>query len=188
MKSKIRLDLYNQDNFSRGRSGWIVLLWLLIQGTIFRISLHPMYKWRNLLLRLFGAKIGIGVKIRPTAKFTYPWKVSIGDYSWIGDNVEIYSLDNIEIGKNCVVSQRSYLCTGTHDTNDYKFGLITKPIKICDGAWIATDVFVYPGVIVGEMAIAAARSTVLHNISSNEVHAGSPAKFLKNRFDDLIQK
>lgn len=187
MINRIRLDQYNQDEFSRGRSGLVILCWWLVQGTIFRFSLHPMYKWRNFLLRLFGAKIGKGVQIRSSAKFTYPWKVEIGDFSWIGDNVEFYSLDHITVGRHCVISQKSYLCTGSHDMNDPRFGLITKPIRIKDGAWIASDVFLYPGVSIGEMAVVAARSTVTKSVAANEVHAGSPAKFIKHRFEDLEQ-
>lgn len=187
MKNKIRLDKYNQTGYSRGKSGLVVLIWWLIQGTIFRFSLHPMYKWRHFLLRIFGAKIGKGVQVRASAKFTYPWKVEIGDYSWIGDNVELYSLDQINIGKHCVISQKSYLCTGSHDMQDPHFGLITKPIHIHDGAWIASDVFVYPGVTIGEMAVVAARSTVVKSVPSNEVHAGSPAKFMKHRFEECNQ-
>ncbi|WP_144505660.1 putative colanic acid biosynthesis acetyltransferase [Bacillus mycoides] len=181
---KVDLSKYNQSWYSRGKSGVIVLLWWFIQGTIFRFSLHNMYRWRNFLLRLFGAGIGKGVKVRSTVKVTYPWKVSIGEYSWIGDNVQLYSLDKIHIGTNCVISQESYLCTGSHDVKDPHFGLITKPIIIKDGAWIASDVFVYPGVTVHEMGVVAARSTVLKDIPANEIHAGSPAKFVKKRFEE----
>jgi putative colanic acid biosynthesis acetyltransferase WcaF len=182
MRNEIRLDLYDQSWYSRGRSSLIVLLWWFIQGTLFRFSLHNMYGWRRFLLKLFGAKIGKKVQVRATAKFTYPWKVSIGDYSWIGDRVEFYSLDNIEVGSHCIISQYAYLCTGSHDLQDPRFSLITKPIIIKDGAWVASDVFVYPGVIVHEMAVAGARSTVIKDIPYNEIHAGSPAKFLKERF------
>ncbi|PGQ81619.1 putative colanic acid biosynthesis acetyltransferase [Priestia megaterium] len=184
LDNKILLSKYEQSNFSRGRSGIYILLWWLIQGTIFRYSMHNMYDWRNFLLRLFGGKIGSGVKIRSSAKFTYPWKVTIGENSWIGDNVQFYSLDKICIGSNCVVSQESYLCTGSHNIKDSHFGLITKPIVIKDGAWVASDVFVYPGVTINEMAVIAARSTVIKDIPANEVHAGSPAKYVKKRFEE----
>ncbi|UJF34327.1 putative colanic acid biosynthesis acetyltransferase [Paenibacillus hexagrammi] len=183
VKNKIRLDQYNQDWYSRGRSGVIVLLWWLVQGSIFRFSIHNMYAWRRFLLRLFGANIGKNVQIRSSARFTYPWKVTIGDHSWVGDHAEFYSLDFITIGKHCVISQHAYLCTGSHDIQDPQFGLITKPICVHDGVWIASDVFVYPGVTVGEMAVAAARSTIMKDIPTNEVHGGSPAKFLKHRFE-----
>lgn len=181
---KIELAKYNQTLYSRGKNGVFILIWWLVQGTLFKHSLHPMYNWRNSLLRLFGANIGKGVKIRSTAKFTYPWKVTIGNYSWIGDNVQFYSLDKIDIGENCVVSQESYLCTGSHNIKDPHFGLITKPIVIKDGAWVASDVFIYPGVTINEMAVVAARSTVVKDVSANEVHAGSPAKYIKRRFEE----
>ncbi|MCM3670904.1 putative colanic acid biosynthesis acetyltransferase [Mesobacillus maritimus] len=179
---KIDLSRYNQGWYSRGRNGAIVLLWWFIQGTLFRFSVHNMYKWRNFLLKLFGAKVGKNVKIRSSAKFTYPWKVTIGDNSWIGEDVKLYSLDEIYIGDNCVISQESYLCTGSHDIKDPYFGLITKPIIIKDGAWVASDVFIYPGVTINQLAVAAARSTVIKDIPENEIHAGSPARFVKYRF------
>ncbi|KSU82080.1 putative colanic acid biosynthesis acetyltransferase WcaF [Fictibacillus enclensis] len=181
---KINLDKYDQSWYSRGKNSFIVLTWWLVQGTIFRFSLHNMYKWRNFLLRQFGAKIGKGVQVRASAKFTYPWKVSIGDNSWIGDNVNFYSLDEIQVGANCVISQESYLCTGSHNIKDPYFGLITNKIVIKDGSWVASDVFVYPGVIIGEMSVIAARSTVTKNIPANQVYAGSPAKYVKKRFEE----
>lgn len=184
MINRIRLDAYDQSHYSRGRSNAVVLLWWFIQGTLFRFSIHNMYGWRRFLLKLFGAKIGSHVQIRPTVKFTYPWKVEIGDYSWIGDHVELYSLDRIVIGQHCIVSQHSYLCTGSHELQDPSFGLITKPIVIRDGAWVASDVFVCPGVVIHEMAVAGARSTVMRSIPENEVHAGTPAQFIRYRFQE----
>ncbi|RED65053.1 putative colanic acid biosynthesis acetyltransferase [Cohnella lupini] len=188
MKNRVRLDLYVQEGYSRGRSGLIVLLWWLVQSTAFRWSLQPMYAWRNWLLKLFGAEIGIGVKVRPTATITYPWKVKIGEHSWIGDHAELYSLDSITIGNHCVVSQNGYLCTGSHDASDPQFSLIVNPIRIEDGAWLASDVFVYPGVTVGVMAVVAARSTVLRDVPTNEVHAGTPAKYIKHRFETMEEE
>jgi len=181
---KINLEKYDQSWYSKGRNDLVVLLWWFVQGTFFRFSIHNMYSWRRLLLRIFGAKVGRGVRVRASAKFTYPWKVEIGDYSWIGDNVEFYSLDKIKVGNHCVISQNTYLCTGSHNITDPYFGLITQPITISDGAWVASDVFVYPGVTIGETAVIAARSTVLKDIPANEVHAGSPAKFIKVRFPE----
>ncbi|WP_280166228.1 putative colanic acid biosynthesis acetyltransferase [Priestia aryabhattai] len=184
MKNRVILSKYQQSNYSRGKSPIVILLWWIVQGTLFRFSLHNMYSWRNYLIRLFGAEIGTNVKIRSTAKFTYPWNVSIGDHSWIGDDVYFYSLDKIHIGANCVISQKSYLCTGSHDIKDFHFGLITKPIIVKDGAWIASDVFIYPDITINEMAVVAARSTVAKDIPANEVFAGSPAKYIKKRFEE----
>ncbi|MEO1765150.1 MAG: colanic acid biosynthesis acetyltransferase WcaF, partial [Cyanobacteria bacterium J06629_18] len=111
----VDLRKYDQSDFDRGRAGWYIFLWWFVQAVTFPLTLHNMSGIRCAILRLFGARIGKGVLIRPTARFTYPWKVSIGDYSWIGDDVVLYSLDEINIGSHCVISQKSYICTGSHD-------------------------------------------------------------------------
>ena len=121
----VDLRKYDQSDFDRGRAGWYVFLWWFVQAVTFPLTLHNMSGIRCAILRLFGADIGKGVLIRPTARFTYPWKVTIGDYSWIGDDVVLYSLDEIHIGSHCVVSQKSYICTGSHVIKDPAFGLLT---------------------------------------------------------------
>jgi putative colanic acid biosynthesis acetyltransferase WcaF len=123
------------------------------------------------------------VLVRPTVNITYPWKVSIGDFSWIGDEVTLYSLGKIEIGSNAVVSQRSYLCTGSHDMEDPNFKITERPIVIEDEAWIATDVFVGPGVRVGRGAVVGVRSTVLNDVPPMVVCVGSPAKPIRPRLN-----
>lgn len=170
----VDLRLYHQTGFDRGRPGWYVLLWWLLQAIVFPITPHSFHVGRIALLRLFGAQIGRGVMIRPTARFTYPWKVKVGNYSWIGDDVVLYSLDRIEIGEHCIISQQSYLCTGSHDMSDRAFGLITAPIQIGNGAWIATNCFVAPGVQIGANAVIGACSNVLKNMPEQQVCWGNP--------------
>ncbi|MCB1658236.1 MAG: putative colanic acid biosynthesis acetyltransferase [Pseudomonadales bacterium] len=165
----------------RGRSALMVQLWWLVQATLFAASPQFLYGWRRFLLRLFGANIGKGVIIRPTARITYPWKLTIGDYAWIGDNVELYTLGDITIGNHAVVSQRSYLCTGSHDYKSTTFDIYAKPIIVEDEAWIATDVFVAPGVTIGSGAVIGARSTVLESMPQGMICAGYPAKPIKPR-------
>lgn len=165
----------------RGRSGPQVLLWQLVQATLFRLSPQPFYGWRRFLLKLFGAKVGRGVIVRPTTRVTYPWKVSFGEHCWVGDDTEIYSLGPISIGANAVVSQRSYLCAGTHDPDDITFPLVAKPIVVEPEAWVATGCFVAPGVTIGRGAIVAAQSTVLNDVPPGYVVAGSPARVRKQR-------
>jgi putative colanic acid biosynthesis acetyltransferase WcaF len=178
---------YDQSHFDRGRAGWVVLLWWLVQAIAFPLSLHPWNGFRCALLRLFGAQIGVGVLIRPTARFTYPWKVAIGDYSWIGDDVVFYSLDRIEIGQHCVISQKSYLCTGSHDLRDATFRLKTAPIRVGNGAWIATDCFVAPGVQIGANAVIGARSSVFQNMPAQQICWGTPCRprYLREVSEDL---
>lgn len=172
----VDLRLYDQSWFDRGRSGWFILLWWLVQAIAFPLSPHNLHGFRRWLLRLFGAKIGKGVSIRPTARFTYPWKVEIGDYSWIGDDVVLYSLDRITIGSQCVISQECYLCTGSHDLQDVAFGLITAPIEIGNGVWIAADCFIGCGVKIGANAAIGARSSVFSHIREQQVAWGTPCK------------
>lgn len=170
------------DNF-RGRHAFMVQLWWLVQGSLFRLSPQFMYAWRRFLLRLFGANIGKNVIIRPTVRVTYPWKVSVGDYSWIGDDVTLYSLGEITIGRNVVISQKSYLCTGSHDYTQKSFPIFAKPITIDDESWVATDVFIAPGITVGKAAVIGARSSVFSNIPAHKICKGTPAKIIKNRTD-----
>ncbi|MEL6320741.1 MAG: hormogonium polysaccharide biosynthesis acetyltransferase HpsU [Cyanobacteria bacterium J06626_14] len=172
----VDLRQYDQAGFQRGRSTVVVMLWWLLQAIIFPMTLHNANSIRVALLRLFGAKIGCSVLIRPTARFTYPWKVEIGDYSWIGDDVVFYSLEQIRIGAHCVVSQKSYLCTGSHDIHDVAFRLQVDPIRIGNGAWVATDCFVAPGVTIGANAVIGARSSVFADMPADHVCFGSPCK------------
>lgn len=172
----VDLRQYNQSNFERGRPGWYVLLWWLVQAIAFPLTPHPVHAPRRLLLKLFGAQVGKGVVIRPTARFTYPWKIAIGDYSWIGDDVVLYSLDHIQIGQHCVISQESYLCTGSHDAKSPTFALKTAPIKLGNGVWIATDCFIGPGVQIGANALVGARSSVFGNLPAQHVCIGTPCR------------
>ena len=165
----------------RGKPGWYVQLWWIVQDTLFRWSPQFMYGWRRFLLRLFGAKVGKRVLIRPTAKVTFPWKVKIGDHSWIGDDVVLYSLGEIEIGNNVVISQRSYICTGSHDYTKIDFPIFAKKIVIEDEAWLATDVFVAPGVRIGRGTVVGARSSVFKDLPPGKVCIGNPAKPIKDR-------
>jgi putative colanic acid biosynthesis acetyltransferase WcaF len=177
------LDKFRVPPGFRGRNALIVVLWQLVQATLFGLSPQPLYGWRRWLLRLFGAKIGQKVLVRPTARVTFPWKVEIGDFSWIGDHAELYSLDRISIGRHSVISQRSYLCSAAHDMNDVSFSYITGPILIGDQVWIASDVFVCPGVTIGDAAVIGLRSTVFHDIPPRVLAFGQPARVVRNRRD-----
>jgi putative colanic acid biosynthesis acetyltransferase WcaF len=160
----------------RGRSGATVFLWQIVQGSLFACSPQFAYGWRRLLLRSFGARIGSNVKVRPSARITYPWKVEIGDRAWVGDGAELYSLAPIRIGADAVVSQKSYLCAASHDYRRPEFPMVEGPIIIGDQAWLAADVFVAPGISIGRGAVIGARSSVFSDIEAGMLAFGSPAK------------
>lgn len=167
----------------RGRSEIVVQLWWIIQGSLFRYSPQILYGWRRFLLKLFGAKIGNKVLVRPTVRITYPWKVSIGDYSWIGDDVVLYSLGEIEIGTNTVISQRSYICAASHDYTKPKFDIYDKKITIGSEVWISTDVFIAPGITIGDGSVIGARSSVFKDIPAMMICYGNPAKPIRSRLE-----
>lgn len=165
----------------RGKNPVIVQLWWLVQSIFISTSPQFMYSWRRFIFRVFGAKIGKNVILRPSAKCTYPWHIEIGDNSWIGDNVTLYSLDKIKIGKNVVISQNSYICTGTHNYNKEAFDIERDQITIEDEVWLANDVYVAPGVTISKGAVVGTRSSVLHDLPSQMICFGTPAKSKKRR-------
>lgn len=165
----------------RGRSAVMVQLWWMLEASLFRQSPQALYGWRRWLLRRFGARIGRGVLIRPSVQITYPWKVSIGDHSWIGDEVVLYSLGEIRIGSHSVISQRSYLCTGRHDPESVAFDISALPIVIGSQCWLASDVFVAPGVSIADAAVVGARSSVFHDLPKAMICYGNPARPVRRR-------
>jgi putative colanic acid biosynthesis acetyltransferase WcaF len=168
----------------RGRSAATVQLWWLVQATLFRWSPQLLYGWRRFLLRLFGARIGRHVLLRPSVQVTYPWKLEIGDYSWIGDDVVLYTLGNVHIGAHAVLSQKSYICTGSHNPQRIGFDIFALPVWIGDQCWIASDVFVAPGVSIGDGAVIGARSTVFDDMPAGMVCRGNPAVPVRPRLAD----
>ncbi len=176
-----RLDQFSVAPGSRGRSALYVQLWWLVQATLFRGSPQIAYGFRRWLLRCFGAKVGTKVLIRATATVTYPWKVTIGDYSWIGDDAVIYSIGQIVIGDHAVVSQRSYLCAADHDAAQIDFPIRERRVDIGSGAWVATDVFVGPDVTIGRNTVVGARSSVFKSLPDNMICHGSPCRPVRAR-------
>tara|TARA_B100000989_G_scaffold21953_1_gene14439 strand:+ start:21698 stop:22264 length:567 start_codon:yes stop_codon:yes gene_type:complete len=175
------LSLFRLPEAFRGRNPFYVQLWWIIQSLLISTSPQFMYGWRRMIYRLFGAKIGKNVLIRPSVKMTYPWNVEIGENTWIGDSVILYSLDKIFIGSNVVISQNSYICTGTHNFTKINFDIERYPIFIENQVWIASDVFVGPGVTIDRGAVVGTRSSVFNNLPPEMVCSGTPAKPIKPR-------
>lgn len=176
-----RMDQFRVPPGFRGRSAAYTQLWWIVQSTLFGMSPQVFYGWRRWLLRLFGANIGKGVILRPSLRVTYPWKLKVGDFCHIGDEVVLYTLGEIEIGDCVVISQRSYICTGSHDYTSRTFDIFAKKINIASEAWVATDVFVAPGVTIGNGAVVGARSSVFDDVPPGAIYVGTPARFVGNR-------
>jgi putative colanic acid biosynthesis acetyltransferase WcaF len=157
------------------------VVWNIVWLFLFRPSPKVCYGWRRFLLHFFGAKLGKKVHVYPSCKIWLPSNLTMGDYSCLADNVDCYCVAPICIDAHSTISQYSYLCTASHDFENPKMPLITAPINIADQAWICADVFIAPGVNIGQGAVAGARSSVFNNVEPWTVVAGNPAKFIKKR-------
>lgn len=158
-----------------------VLLWYFLGSPLFRSGCLPFSGVKTACLRLFGATLGKCVVIKPGVRVKYPWKLEIGDHSWIGEDAWIDNLDWVRIGKNVCISQGVYLCTGSHDWSDPAFGLKTAPIKIEDQCWLAAKCIVSPGVTVGQGAVLALGSVATKSLDPIKVYSGNPAQIVRDR-------
>ncbi|MDM0024930.1 WcaF family extracellular polysaccharide biosynthesis acetyltransferase [Variovorax saccharolyticus] len=155
--------------------------WMLVWGLLGRPGPRAFSPMRLFLLRLFGARIGERVLVSSGVKVLMPWNLEIGEYTAIGEGVEIYNYGQVRIGKNSCVSQRVWLCTGTHDYKQPSFPLIWDDIQVGDGVWLAAETFVAPGVTIGDGAVVGARSVVTRDLEGWSVFAGNPCVLIKPR-------
>ncbi len=167
-------------NWERGASAFKRITWFLI-GRPITGSLIPGTCWRKLLLRLFGARIGKGGRIKPYIQITYPWNLTIGDYCWIGERVWIDNLDKVIIEDNVCISQKSFLCTGNHNYKAPSFDLLLDSITIKSEAWIAANTTICPGTLIGERSVICMGSVISGKVNSDVIMRGNPAILIKRR-------
>ena len=162
-------------------------LWLLVQGTLFRWSPRPCHGFRARLLRLFGADISAPgrVVIFPTAPITFPWRLTLEPRAMVGPRVILYNLAPIQLGYGANLSQGCHLCAGTHDYTRWDMPLVVRPIVVGANAWLGAEVFVGPGVTIGELCVVGARAVVLRDQPARMVCAGHPCAPLKPRPDPV---
>ncbi len=156
-------------------------LWDLVGLPLMRMTFHNWYGVRRRLLNLFGAHVDPTARIRPSVRISYPWRLTVGAHTAIGDHAILFCLGPISIGARCTISQYTHLCSGSHDYTSRSMTLVMEPIVIESDAWIAADVFVGPGVTIGSNCVVGARSTVLHSLPPGMICAGDSAKPLRRR-------
>lgn len=158
-------------------------LWAFVQATIFRWSPRPLHGFRTRLLVLFGADIPQPgqVVVFPTARITFPWKLTLAPRTMVGARVTLYNLARITLLRGANVSQNCHLCAGTHDFTRWDMPLVTAPIVIGENAWLGADVFVGPGVTVGELSVVGARSVVVRDLPPCKICVGQPCRPVKDR-------
>ncbi|MBB6235512.1 putative colanic acid biosynthesis acetyltransferase WcaF [Pedobacter sp. AK013] len=171
---------FNTGNFHIGASALKQFLWYFTDVFFFKTKLIPISSILVFFLRLFGAKIGKEVRIKPGIYVKYPWKLVIGNYSWLAD-CYIENLDFIYIGDNCCISQQAMLITGNHNYRKTSFDLFTAPITLEDGAWIGASAKICPGVKVHNHAVLTMGSVATKALAAYSIYQGNPAVKIKER-------
>jgi putative colanic acid biosynthesis acetyltransferase WcaF len=177
----VDLSIYTVGRFDRGASKFREAIWLLVSLFLFRLCPFSLSALKCAVLRAFGAKIGRGVVIKPQVKITFPWKLEVGNYVWLGEECWLLNLDRIVIGSNVCISQRAFLCTGNHNHRLPTFDLIVKPITIEDGAWLGAGSWVGPGIKIGSHSVLTASSVMTGDMEPWGIYQGNPAQFVKRR-------
>jgi len=157
------------------------LAWTIVESTLYRWSPTPLHVWRRLLLRLFGARIGAGAHPYPSARIWAPWNLEMAPRSCLGPRSICYTVGQVRLGRDAIVSQGAHLCAATHDHRDPAFPLLMGDIEIGTEAWVAADAFVGPGVKIGDRAVVGARAVVVKDVEPASVTAGNPALTIGRR-------
>ena len=173
------LGSYTPAGFDRGASTLKEGLWVLVKWMFFQGAFPWPSALRVAFLRIFGAKVGNGVVIRSGVNITFPWRLNVGSHVWIGEQAFLLTLAPIVIEDSVCVSQRAFLCTGSHDYKKTTFDLKTAPVTLRHGAWVAAQAFVGPGVEIGEGSVVAAGAVVVENVPAKVVVRGNPAVIVK---------
>lgn len=167
----------------RTKPKWFEGIWMLFELLFVTNPLQISSKVRITVLRMFGAHIEEGVIMRSRVRVKFPWNLKIGKNCWIGEGVWISNKGLVEIGDNVVVSQESFITTGSHEIYS-TMDTVVSPIVIQDGVWISTRCIILQGVEIGINAVITPGSVVYKSLNSNNLYGGNPAKFIKNRFKD----
>ena len=180
MKTKTDLSSYNNDWY---KSGPFLkkILWFLINSVVCQTKLLPISSPKRWLLKLFGARIGKGVVIKPRVNIKYPWRLEIGNHSWIGEGVWIDNLAQVKIGSHVCISQNAILLCGSHDYSKSTFDLMVGEIVLEDGVWIGAGSIVTKDTICKSHALLSLMSVAKGTLEPFSIYAGNPAIFVKNR-------
>lgn len=183
--TRVRNDRFDpRRGLDRGRPRWVEAAWYLVKCALFLTALPVPGSVKRGALRLFGATVGTGVVIKPRVNIHLPWRLSIGDHAWIGEEVFILNFEPVWVGAHACVSQRVFLCTGNHDYRDPSMPYRNAPIRLEDGVWVGAQCFVGPGVVAGVDAVITAGSVVTRSLPAGAVCAGNPCVPVGSRWKD----
>ena len=181
MSNKVDLSKFNNEWYDSGGSLMKRFLWYFCGNVFVNSYIVPFSTIKVWVLRGFGAKVGKSVVVKPGVNIKYPWNLTIGDNSWIGEGVWIDNLEKVVIGNNVCISQGAYLLCGNHNYKSTSFDLFVAPIEIHSGAWLGAKSIVCPGVNVGSHAILSVGSVAINDLKPWGIYKGSPAVYDKER-------
>ena len=179
--AKIDLSQFNNNWYSPGASLLKRSIWYCVNAIFFINPLNPVTRLKVALLRIFGSKVGKGVVIKPNVNIKYPWKLSIGNYVWIGEGVWIDNLAPVLIGDNTTISQGALLLTGSHNYKKVEFDLITKGITLEEGVWVGARSTVCPGITCKSHSILTVGSVATTDLEAYCIYQGVPAEKKRKR-------
>ncbi len=178
---EVRLDKYNNSWYKPGSNVLVRGIWYLVNHAFVNAYWLPFSGLKTGILRLFGARIGKGVVIKPKVNIKYPWKLEVGDHAWIGEKVWIDNLGKVTIGDHACLSQGSMLLCGNHNYNKSTFDLIVGDITLENGVWIGAHAIVAPGTICRENSVLSANSVGSGELDRDTIYQGNPATAVKTR-------
>lgn len=179
--NKVDFSVYDNSWYNPGGSSLKRVLWYFANILFLMNPLNPISSVKVRLLRCFGAKIGKGVVIKPSVNIKYPWNLSIGDYTWIGENVWIDNLVQVTIGSNVCVSQGAMLLCGNHNYKKSTFDLMVGKIVLEDGCWVGAQSVVCPGITLHSHAVLGVASVANKNLDAYTIYQGNPAHMVRKR-------
>lgn len=183
--SRVRLASFNaKQNYDSGAGKAKIIVWYLVKMCFFLTAFPFPSGLKAVLLRLFGAKVGRGLVIKPRVNIHMPWKLVIGNDVWIGEEAFLLNFELLTIGSNVCISQRVFLCGGNHDYRDGSMPYRNGPVTLEDGCWIGAGSFVAPFSTVGADSVITAYSTVSGSLPANGIYSGNPAVYKKPRWKD----
>lgn len=160
-------------------------LWNICCLLMFRPFVTPVFRrWRNIVLRCFGARVDSSAMIYASSRIWAPWNLEVGENSRIGPNATIYNVAKVSLGKNVIISQNAFICTASHRTDDISkplADLITAPVMLGDYSWVALGAYVNFGCNIGEGAVVGACACVSSSVEPWNIVAGNPARYIKKR-------
>jgi putative colanic acid biosynthesis acetyltransferase WcaF len=174
IRKKVNNGIY-KTTIDIGASKLTQVLWYFTNIVFFKNPFNIFSGSKTFLLKLFGAKLGKAVLIKPGVNIKYPWKLAIGDHCWIGEDVWIDNLSDVIIGNNVTLSQGALLLTGSHDHTKETFDFISLRVVLEDGVWIGAKGVVFGGVTAGSHSILGINSVAEKNLQPYLVYKGNPA-------------